>query len=208
MGSKAGTPLNFHSPAAGPSPPTVRMASRKGARTEKARWMRGSTPLCSPGCASERPISGPRGTPSTHAISPDGPHSQRNKGAELSIARRARGAVVTARAEAAGAGSGRTKCRSCRRLSIRARTSLIEGIGKAGGGAGAVDAGAGWRRGSTVSGSACTGEATGCSMGRCSTAGGGDGGTGTGARSGMSGCSDRMNRRLSALARSMTCCHW
>ena len=76
--------LIFHGPEISPSPATISSASRNGARTMKARTTSLSTRSPSPFCAREieRPISGPRGTPSTQAISPPGPHSQRNSEGE------------------------------------------------------------------------------------------------------------------------------
>src|SRR5438270_803302 len=63
-------PLIFHWPARSPSPETVISASRKGARMPNARTTSSSTrsPSSSRTRAMLRPISAPRGAPSTQAI--------------------------------------------------------------------------------------------------------------------------------------------
>ena len=86
----------------------------------KARATASSTPSPSSlARAIERPISGPRGAPSTQAISPLGPHSQRNSDGEPS-------ATAPARLRRATCAAARLR----RRRSIRATTSLSDGTGR------------------------------------------------------------------------------
>ena len=90
-------------------------ASRNGARMANARVTSSvdAVAVALLRRAIERPISGPRGAPSTQAISPPGPHSQRNSAADSRGRRR----------PAARGGCADSPARSRRRRSIRSTTS-------------------------------------------------------------------------------------